>query len=419
MPKNDNMYESSYSSDIVKRAKDLLHNGDPLEFILGTWGKWHVGDRTIGEICACAVAATYITNSDGLHVKLSGTSGKGKSDAAKKFVNVLPEDKCIAGSVSGKAMYYNPNLTSGTIIFTDDADLNEDVITTIKTSTTNYQSETVHRTVKKQEYKEYNIPSRISWWMTSVDGFDDDQMSNRFLGADVIPTHQHDLNVLASQQTRAMYGIKNITIDNDVLICRCMYDIIGSGLYKIACPFARSINWSNTDNYRNFPMFMDIMYSVTLYKIFQREQFEDCYLTTTEDFDVANTIYKKLAESNATNLTADELKIMRYLSEPKTGEVDIMSIANIIGKSRKTAYVKMHGKKDTGGLLNKVNGLDTVRSTISITDARNNSKRYYRYSGNAGLQTYSDVAALDLGTLSGNIELFKTTYSEILETIES
>jgi len=68
----------------------------------------------IGENCLCTVASTFILNTRGLHVKPSGESGKGKSDAIETVLKLLPAHKYISGSMSSKSLYYHPNLKSGT-----------------------------------------------------------------------------------------------------------------------------------------------------------------------------------------------------------------------------------------------------------------------------------------------------------------
>ena len=78
---------SNYSGNIRESAYKILKEGDAFEFILDTWNLRHVGDTNLGENCLCAVASTYIINTRGLHVKPSGESGKGKSDAIETCLN--------------------------------------------------------------------------------------------------------------------------------------------------------------------------------------------------------------------------------------------------------------------------------------------------------------------------------------------
>ena len=401
-----------YPDHIIDKANELLQYGDPFKFIVDTWNRHHVGDRAIGEAAACAVASTYMINSKGLHIKPSGDSGKGKSDGAKKFLHLLPEHKKLCGSLSGKSMFYNPHLKSGTIIYTDDVQLNDDIVSTVKQSITNFQTETTHNTVKKQEFQEYSIPPRISWWMTSVDGFDDDQMGNRFLGVDVDGSAEQDEKVFQHQAKMERLGITDDIVDDSVLICRAVFDILGTEEYKIVFPYTTLIQWNNKDNRRNFGMFMDILKSVAFYRVKQREQFHDVYLAEVEDFHRAKEIYKNLAESNATNLTEIELKIMRWMSGKV--EVDIKQVAEFIGKSEATAKRYIHGRDGNGGLLAKVTGLSSEKVRVETTRGRTTTKNVYSYSSNMGLNSYDDVVNIHTEGIETEYHNFKKEYNEVM-----
>lgn len=410
--KEENVTEEQsdiYPEHVMKAAHEILNSGNALDFILDTWNHYHVGDRTIGESCACSVAATYILNSKGLHIKPSGKSGKGKSDSTEKFARLLPTQKVFIGSMSGKAAYYAKNFKPGSVLLLDDVNLNEDLSTTIKTATSNFQRPAEHRTVRKQDSLHLRIPERCVWWLTSVDGFDDEQMGNRFLGVDVDESEEQDEAVFHKQVEAELYGSPKDT--DDILICRAIYDILGQEQYIIRAPYMNSIHWFNKGNRRNFPMFMDILKCVTLYNIKQREKFHDCYLATVEDFERAKKIYQGLAETNATNLTEKELKVIRWMSDPKRRgkEVERKDIQAFLGISHVGAKNILHGKDGNGGLLNKVCALNHHLVTVQY-DGRSTQKYVYIYNGVVGLDSYTDVVSLDYSRLGDGIKAFKNDY---------
>ena len=186
---------NNYPEIIREQAYKILKECDPLEFVLDTWNLRHVGDRNIGENCLCSVASTYIINTRGLHVKPSGESGKGKSDAVEAVLILLPEHKYISGSMSSKSLYYHPALKQGTIVYSDDAHFTEDTIATLKQSTSDFQAPSKHRTVVNQEYAEYDIPERCAYWFSTVDSIPDDQLANRFINGDVDGSEEQDRKV--------------------------------------------------------------------------------------------------------------------------------------------------------------------------------------------------------------------------------
>ena len=138
---NDSL--STYPEHIIDRANDILGSGDAFDFILSVWNRFHVGDTNIGENLLSSIGCTQVINAKlGAHQKPSGGSGKEKSSAFQNMILQLPVHKCISGSMSSKALFYDPDLKPGTIIYTDDAQFSPDVVAMIKQATSDFQEET-------------------------------------------------------------------------------------------------------------------------------------------------------------------------------------------------------------------------------------------------------------------------------------
>jgi DNA primase len=383
---------NEYPEIIKDLAFKILNEGDPLDFILDTWNLRHVGDRNIGENCLCAVASTYIVNTRGLHVKPSGESGKGKSDAIETVLQLLPEHKYISGSMSSKSLFYHPDLKPGTIIYSDDANFTDDTIATLKQSTSNFQTPCKHRTVVNQEYVEYEIPERCSFWFSTVDGIPDEQLANRFLNADVDGSREQDRKVYEHIKDSELAPIQQI--DDDILICRCIFDILGNELYKIKIPYIKAIEWTNIENRRNFPKFLDILRAVTFFNVKQRQNINGHYLSDTEDFDRALEIYKGTSKNNATNLTDLELKVLKYIEE--RGPVTLKNLMGYLKVSRVRAHQILNGKDGKGGMLAKVAHLNKIDQSKTDESKVTTREHLYEYNGpKLGLEVYDTVAKID------------------------
>lgn len=277
---------NEYPERIRELAYTILKEGDAFDFMRETWNLRHVGDTNLGENCLCSIGSTYILNSDmGLHIKPSGESGKGKSDAMKEATLLLPTHKYISGSLSGKALFYDKTLQPGTIIYSDDTHLNDDIIATIKQSTSCFQEVTKHRTVVNGELKVFDIPERVVFWFSSVDGISDEQLANRFLNADVDCSEKQDERV--HNHINDKEALAYSPVDDDILICRCIFDILDKERYVIRIPFAKAIDWRNKENRRNYQKFLDIIRAVAFFNIFQRRKVNGVYLADIEDFDRA------------------------------------------------------------------------------------------------------------------------------------
>lgn len=386
----------TYPEEIRELAYQILKEGDPLRFILDTWNLRHVGDRNIGENCLCAVASTYILNTRGLHVKPSGESGKGKSDAIETVLTLLPEHKYISGSMSSKSLYYHPDLKSGTIIYSDDANFTDDTIATLKQSTSNFQAPSKHRTVVNQEYAEYSIPERCSFWFSTVDGIPDEQLANRFLNADVDGSMEQDKKVYNHIKESELN--LNLPVDDDVLICRCIFDILDEERYLIKIPYINAIEWTNIKNRRNFPKFLDILRSVTFFNVIQRENINGYYLSDIEDFDKALNIYKGTSKNNATNLTDLEIKVLKYIESK--GPVTLKDLMSYLEVSRTRVIHILHGKDGKGGMFAKVSQLNKIDRSktegAKDEDKVTTRENLYEYNGpKLGFEIYDTVAKID------------------------
>jgi len=382
----------TYPEEIRELAYQILKEGDVFNFIIETWNLRHVGDRNIGENCLCAVASTYILNTRGLHVKPSGESGKGKSDAIETVLTLLPEHKYISGSMSSKSLYYHPNLKSGTIIYSDDANFTGDTVATLKQSTSNFQKSCKHRTVVNQEYAEYSIPERCSFWFSTVDGIPDEQLANRFLNADVDGSREQDKKVYNHIKESELN--LNLPVDDDVLICRCIFDILDEERYLIKIPYINAIEWTNIENRRNFPKFLDILRSVTFFNIRQRENINGYYLSDIEDFDKALDIYKGTSKNNATNLTDLEIKVLKYIESNK--QVTLKNLMGYLEVSRTRVIHILHGKDGKGGMLAKVQQLNKIDQSQTDDNKTTTRENLYEYNGpKLGFDIYDTVAKID------------------------
>lgn len=410
--KDEPQYET-IPDEQKKDAMELLTKGDTRKFILDTFHRTHVGDSSIGNVCLASIVTTMIKNTKGLHVKPSGGSGKGKSDAIKAILHLIPAEKKQIGSLSGKSIFYNDDIRKGTIIFSDDIKLNEDVTTTIKQTTSFYQQVYAHHTVSKDlKGVVLTVPERLCWILTSVNGFDDDQMGNRFVGLDVNETDQQDELVFQKQVEMELLGITENTVDDDVLVCRAIFQILDEEEHYVHIPYIESIEWHNKDNRRNFPMFMDIVKSVTVFNKFQREKYKGAYLSSIDDFYTAREIYESMAESNATNLTEREIKLLRWLSKIEIGAQDLTQIQEFLETPKTTTKNLLHGRKNDGGLLLKIPGLKHEKETVSTENGKT-LKNYYWYEGEGGLRSFGNVVSLVENTMDQSIDNFKQVFGGV------
>jgi hypothetical protein len=202
--------------------------------------------------------------------------------------------------------------------------------------------------------------------------------------------------------------VKNIT--NRIFICSKQinndtknnnYSPKGSKIIfatePIIVPYINVIEWTNIENRRNFQKFLDIVRSITLFKVMQRQKLSGYYLSDIEDFDKALSIYNGTAKNNATNLTDQEIKVLKFIEEkPAT----IQNLMHFLHVSRERVMQILNGKDGKSGMLAKVPELNKIDRSNTI-DGKNGDKvtiwvNVYEYSGpKLEFEIYDSVATMN------------------------
>ncbi len=387
---------NTYPDSVRNKAEQELLTGDPYQFQLNTWRKRHIGDEVVGQTLLACAGSTFITGKNaGLHFKPSGESGKGKTSGVDTYLNQLPPSMIIRGGLSDKYIYYGDDINAGSICFVDDRDLSDNLKEVVKNSISNFQTPEYHRTVIQGRAQKFRAAPRTSWIFASVDGFDDEQIDNRFLKADVDATHEQDERVAEFQRGSEFSDI--LTSDNeDLKVCQCMYDILSLFTYDIRVPYTEAIIWNHVRNRRNQPKFIDIIRAVCLYKIYQRECIAGCYLADIEDYYRAVEVYKGTATQNNINLTAQEQKILNvfitknkadgYYKNPlknQAARLDIEDLMDATGFKRARLLQILEGRKERGtyGMFDKV-------TQLCKEESDKGRKTLYFYKGNVDFSTF-------------------------------
>ena len=408
-----------YPDDILARAKKILETGDPFNFYMDKWKQFYAitnDDDSVGSMTICVIGSTLISNSKGLHEKVGGPSGYGKSAGIKATFNLFPPDKTLVSSMSPKAAFY-ADLKQGTVIYCDDIDLTKrDFFTTVKQGTSDYQNDALMNSVNNGANVQYSLAARIGWILSSVDNFSDEQLDSRFGETEVDNSIDQQQAIFEKQAAGEFEKSEAGIPDDDVLVCRCIWEMLESeglpemspngGLYEIRIPFIKAITWTDIKHPRSFPFFMDMIRCMTLFKIKQREKVGNFYLATIDDYNQAKEIYKKMEHINATKLNTKEISILEYLAKQYRNQdnmvnlkkVSRMDLVEYLGKhhdmKQQNIIDVIHGKKDgDAGLLNKVTGLQAEKMSNNVFGGTN--LWWYWYSGNITKDGFADSIMLD------------------------
>ena len=357
------------------RALAILQHGDPLAFLLDTFNKSHVGDRTVAECLAMSIASQSVENTRGLHVAVSGNSGKGKSHACTTMQNLIPEAYRLTGTVSDKALYYDDDLQPGTVFLFDDATLSDDLQEVLKSATTSFHEPIIHRTITAdRQLRVCSIPKRCVWWLAKVENPGDDQVMNRMLTVWIDDSAEQDARVLEHLKRVEASGSTRGD-DPDVLTARALWSIMKQHRIFVRIPFARRIEFSNAANRRNPAMLFDLIKCHAALRFLQLpgEEVDGVIRieATRQDFDAAARLYGAINQEGCgqeSKMTRNEAAALATIAHMGWETFTIRMLQQATGLSYHQVRRILQGYTARGttycGLLEKCPALGVVDATV-------------------------------------------------------
>jgi|GEM_PF-129916 len=354
---------SNEEPDVLDEVTRILHEGDPIRYLLDTFAKAHEGDQIVAKCLLMSLASRAVINSKGLHVLVTGESGKGKSHAFESMMDLIPQEYCLSGRLTDKALFYQDNLRKGSIICLDDVSLSLSMQETLKGVTTSFKKPFIYRTVDKDRNSQTRvIPERCLWWIAKVEGTGDDQVWNRMLTVWIDDSQNQDDLVLVRELTEAARPASPLTtLSREVRVCRALWNQLASVSVRI--PYATQIRFTNSKNRRNSSMLLDLVRSAALLHQYQRERVETGgiieILATVEDFEAARKIYLQLngdCGGQLTKLTSTEQSLVSAVRTSGMAEFTVKQLQKLIGRSQSTVSRLLAGnpeRQDHVGLLEK------------------------------------------------------------------
>ncbi len=378
-----------------REAVSVLKSGDPLKFMLETFALDHVGDEIVAECLIMSFASRSVENTKGLHVSVTGESGKGKSDAFYKFLAQVPDRFRLEGAMSNKALFYIDDLNPGTAIVFDDKILSEEVQEILKGATTSFKEPIRYRTVNKDRKAQVcTIPARCVWWMAKVEGSGDDQVLNRMLTCWIDDTPEQDARVLAAVlKQESELPDRSDGIRPEVQVCRAMWELIGNECLHVHIPFASRFRFQTLANRRNPEMFVDLVKAHATLFSHQRERHRfgeggSYIIATLDDFAAAARLYGLLNGGKGgqeTKLTRREAEFLNTIIEMNETEFTIPQMQRDTHYSYNVVYRILHGYMSRGveytGLLEKCPAISFTDRTVVITEetGRSVKRRTHAY----------------------------------------
>jgi len=304
-------------SNIDKEARYYLKN-DPLGYITKVASIFHKSDNNIFKLATLSSLQHAIKNYDrGIYINVTGSPGKGKSDSLDVMSHLLPDSWAMKSSISAKSLFYmgsSGQLENVKIIYSDDINFSEDLVETLKKATSKFSEEINHTTLIKQNPITLTIPSRLTWWFTSVDSLPDDQLSSRFINVSVDESDYTDQNVARLMTQYAFESQIDINNFESVKICQRMFEILCAVPRGVIAPYHRAIGYYDPQDRRLIGSFISILKTVTFMNQFNRERTKNGYIISeVEDFNQAINLFSYFYKTHKTKLSKPELEVFNII----------------------------------------------------------------------------------------------------------
>jgi hypothetical protein len=369
--------------DARAAALDMLEHGDPVALMLTAFAQEHVGDEILARCMILSMASQAVKNSDGLHVSVTGDSGKGKTHAFRKMMRQVPDRYKVKGTVSNKALYYMKDLQPRTVLMSDDTELSDGIQEILKSATSNFHEPITHTTVTKDlTSRVCTIPERCVWWIAKKEGTGDDQVMNRMLTCWIDESAEQDARVLAAKQVREMLDPDLFVDESEELrTCRAIWEILHEQMVWVIIPYSKRIRFNAICNRRNPDMLYDLIKSHAALFFMQRRQktSEDgtlCVYADEADFTAANDVFTLLngtAGGQESKMTKKESDLLTVIDKAGRDEFTIQDLQQLTGWSYSSIYKTVKGYDSRGrnytGLLEKCPALSFTDRTVTVTES--------------------------------------------------
>ncbi len=367
--------------DYRARALEVLTHGDPVAYMLAAFAQEHVGDEILARCMIFSMASQAVKNSDGLHVSVTGDSGKGKTHAFRKMMRQVPDAYKVKGTVSNKALYYMKDLRPRTVLMSDDTDLSDSIQEILKSATSNFHEQITHTTVTKDLVSRVcTIPERCVWWLSKKEGTGDDQVANRMLTCWIDESPEQDTRVLAAKQAREVLDPDVVVEESEELLTsRAIWEHLHSEMFWVIIPYSQRIRFHAINNRRNPDMLYDLIKSHAALFFLQREKKTSgdgtfCVYANEADFAAANEVFTLLngtAGGQETKLTRREAGLLDAVRVADQLEYTVQDLQRLTGWSYCNIYRSLKGYDSRGknytGLLEKCPALSFTDRTITST----------------------------------------------------
>lgn len=331
------------------QAKVRFNDLNYLQYCLEKLQKHHAGDLELLALHILSAHTLSIKDSDQLHLLTLGASGKGKGHVANTALMVFPNEFILdISSCSERYLIYAGKDLNKKIVFIPEiAALTENQIPFIRNFTDSKKSSrpVAHGTVdEKRKAKRLEIEGQQVVWFNCENPPEDTHILNRVLLCNPDESKEADKEVHQLQKINEAAARNNETKKELRELKDLTRVLLENDSEAVIIPYMKEIEFSSIYNRRSFPNFINLLRAVTKVNMFKRMRVTvdniPHIVSTKEDFDIANWIWKGISEVQQKQVTKSAIKVFDVLDDSKDFALDKTEIASASGLSQDNAYRK-------------------------------------------------------------------------------
>jgi hypothetical protein len=372
---------SELMKKVREKALDIMQHGDPIQFIMKTIGQRYLGNEDNVKVYLSSFAVMSVKNSRGLHIGGEGSSGMGKTSGIYHTTHCLTPSAYLKLQMSPKALLYH-EIHRKTMLIISDYKQNDDTDGLMKQTTSDFHSPCAYKTVINGEPVTLEAPPEIVWCVDTVQSSQDIQVINRQFSCPVDESAEIGMQVVHQPFQLSVEGEDQYPINEDVLICRAMSEMVHKADFKVVVPYGMDIKWGDSKNRRNSSIFLDLLFAQTMWHFMQRGRDEHGNLVATvADYDEAVKLYSKRAEAMMDKLNGLQRQIVKLIAGAPNREIYLDDIVKALNEPKENVRLAITGKKNKndgtfqGGLTQKLPGFLTNYLMVVHENGKGASKK--------------------------------------------
>lgn len=356
----------------IKKALDVLKNGEPLQYMVNVISKRHYGDDMIKKALLLSYPS-ILAKSVG-HRYLIGPSGGGKTDICDEVGMILPEGvyESFAGSSSKSKIYAlmeNAEVLKNKVFYYDDTKTTDEefrrlirIIKDLKLGKTRY-----YETVINLKSIKILIEGNCAVWESSVELPKDKQDYSRALTCKVNESKKHRRKV--EKKIKELEGTNSYHhTPQEYAVCQAINHMLSEqNIPGVVIPFYARI--AGIRSGRSTKIFMSlikanaVLYCMNVKKPRKRDK-NGRIIATVEDFEVAKEIF--LAFTRKKIMTEQESMVWEELPDYvhcAASAIDINTIERLLGVSYQRASEVIR-KLASNGFASHINDPNNYRRKL-------------------------------------------------------